>query len=240
VSWFQGRKNGTHASSGTTLPLARTDDLVVEELGAELLVYDKLTNTAHSLNATAARVWRACDGYTNTDVLSTKLEMDSETLEQALYELENTSLMVATPQLGHTRREMTVKMAKYGAAASIPFIYSALGPVPLAAATPTPQQCLFYSAGDCNSCSNICGCCCCCQGCSNFNSSCKVCYPTSLCGTASAGSKCVNVTGSGGCTDDPHCSDTAKPPPKCVQPCTVPCVSGGSAPCGCAGVSSCT
>ena len=228
------------------MPIARTEDLVVEEIGDELLVYDKLTNIAHSLNATAARVWRACDGYTNTDVLCTKLEMDSETLEQAIDELEYTQLIVPQPQLGHTRREMTVKVAKYGAAASIPFVYSVMGPVPMAAATPTPAQCLFYSAGDCDSCAQICGCCCCCESCASVTNSpsCKLCYPSSLCNVQSAGSGCSNATLNGvpcGSTSNPytpHCSVGGKPP-KCVQPCTQDCQTGGSANCGCAGVGAC-
>lgn len=241
MSWFQGRQNGKHASANSRLPLARGDDLVVEELGDELLIYDKLENRAHSLNGTAARVWRACDGYTNTAVLATKLELDSDTLEKALYELESCALLQQEPQIGHTRREMTVKAAKFGAVASIPFIYSVVGPIPMAAATPTPAQCQFYSTGSCGACKQICGCCCCCQNCSNFDPSCKVCYPSSLCNAQNAGTGCANVSGGGGCgTGAPKCSDTAPNlPPGCNLPCTVPCSPLGSAPCGCAGVSTC-
>ena len=45
-------------------PLARSEGLVVEEVGDELLVADPLSSRAHSLNAFAARVWQACDGET--------------------------------------------------------------------------------------------------------------------------------------------------------------------------------
>ena len=50
------------ASSRSKKPLARSEELVIEELGDELLVYDERTQRAHCLSATAARVWRACDG----------------------------------------------------------------------------------------------------------------------------------------------------------------------------------
>src|SRR5664280_2841413 len=43
-------------------PLARGQDLVVEPLGDELLVFDATVHRAHSLNAFAAAVWHACDG----------------------------------------------------------------------------------------------------------------------------------------------------------------------------------
>ena len=247
MSWFQARKKGTHASTGDSLPLAKADDLVVEEIGDELLIYDKTTNRAHSLSATAARVWRACDGHKNTSILRAELELDSDTLAQALYELRNSSLLQDDPEFGHTRREMVGKGATLGAAASVPFIYSVLGPVPMAAATPTPAQCLHYTARNCGSvssggCGSICGCCCCCTGCdtSNGGTGCAICYPSSMC--PASGSQCpsnsLGVTGTantGDCTTKP-CST---PGSGCNQPCTVPvnvtgsdlCTSAFPSPC---------
>src|SRR5690242_1678714 len=43
-------------------PKARRDDLLLEELPAELLVYDQRTHRAHCLNASAAAVFRQADG----------------------------------------------------------------------------------------------------------------------------------------------------------------------------------
>ena len=43
-------------------PRARTKDLLVEEIGGELLLYDLTTNRAHCLNSSAASVWKHCDG----------------------------------------------------------------------------------------------------------------------------------------------------------------------------------
>lgn len=43
-------------------PVARKDDLVIQELQNELLVFDTRTNKAHCLNQTAASVWKFCDG----------------------------------------------------------------------------------------------------------------------------------------------------------------------------------
>src|SRR5581483_8256515 len=43
-------------------PLARSEGLLVESIGDELLVYDEQRRVAHSLNETVTLVWRACDG----------------------------------------------------------------------------------------------------------------------------------------------------------------------------------
>ena len=189
-------------------PVARSEGLVVEEVGEELLVADPLSNRAHSLNAFAARVWQACDGETTAEELVTKLDSDSDAVAHALAELSDCELLERTgPPIvsngGMTRRDLGVRAAKVGAAAAI---ISVALPVAEAAATPTPAQCLLYTDSDCDNCTNICGCCCCGQsGGGPVNPSCKTCYTTSGCATI----RFVN--------DDKnaHCSAKAKDPPKC-------------------------
>jgi hypothetical protein len=123
-------------------PVARTDELVVEELGEELLVYDQNNDTAHSLGVAAARVWRACDGETSAQDLSARLDLDADTVTRALEELDECNLLGNGEQRdGMTRREATLKTAKVGAGiASAPLIYSILAPMPALAAT--QQYCL--------------------------------------------------------------------------------------------------
>jgi len=220
-------------------PLARSEQLVVEELEDEILVYDEQNVRAHCLTGAAARVWRHCDGRTSVGALAEKLDLDMDEVNRALLELETISLLDSGPMVtsGATRREFAHRAAKLGVAAgAVPLIYSVSPLVPAAAATPSPAQCLFYSTGDCNDCAQICGCCCCCHGCPNYAPSCKVCYPTSLCNTTNVGSGCSGVASSGGCSSGPNCSKTApNNPPGCNPPCTVPCTSSTGAPCGCAG-----
>src|SRR5688500_2189312 len=43
-------------------PIARRENLLVEEIGGEVVVYDRESDRAHSLNQTAALVWRHADG----------------------------------------------------------------------------------------------------------------------------------------------------------------------------------
>jgi hypothetical protein len=59
------------------LPKARTENLIIKELPDETLVYDLLTDKAHCLNETAARVWRNCDGKRTTSELCEALESES-------------------------------------------------------------------------------------------------------------------------------------------------------------------
>jgi hypothetical protein len=232
------RGNSDRASISTVAPLARSTDLVIEELDGEILVYDETSARAHCLSKTAARVWRACDGYTTVEVLGNKLDMDDDTVTHALGELESSDLLDAGPSAnGSTRRELTFRAAKLGAiGASAPLIWSVMAPTPASAATPTPAQCLFYSGDSCDACTGICGCCCCCQGCSSPTvPSCKVCFPISMCDTTHAGDGCTSVIPGGGtCTSGPNCSATAK------AGCTGPCPGGvpncQGHPCNCFGI----
>ncbi len=62
---------------GTTralMPRARQDELVVEELQDETLVYDLKRHKARCLNRTAALVWRCCDGQTSVADVAALLE----------------------------------------------------------------------------------------------------------------------------------------------------------------------
>jgi hypothetical protein len=163
VSLIDRRRSKKHLTvlSGDQKPLARADDLVVEEVGQELLVYDQTNECAHSLGVAAARVWRACDGETTTESLSAKLDMDADTVARAIEELHECNLLDSGQQLeGMTRREATLKGAKLGAAAATaPLIYSILAPVPAMAATQHYCVALGCTQG-CGTCHQA-GCACC-------------------------------------------------------------------------------
>ena len=51
-------------------PCARQEQLIVEDLLDETIIYDLRRNRAHSLNRTAALVWRHCDGRTGVRTLA--------------------------------------------------------------------------------------------------------------------------------------------------------------------------
>jgi hypothetical protein len=181
--------------------LARSEDLIVEEVEDDVLVYDIVKKHAHCLGATAARVWRACDGQTDVEALSETLELSEDVVMQALDQLESTGLLESNGlQIlsgssgdgnGLSRRQF-VKVG--GAAAATPLIYSIAVNTPMAAATPIPFQCEIYTVQSCgtsDACGHIAGCCCCCQG----GGSCKTCGSASFC---SAGTQPCNPTQGGG------------------------------------------
>src|ERR1700686_2958365 len=47
------------------LPLARKEELLIERLSDEVLVYDLARKRAHCLNQAAALIWDHCDGKTS-------------------------------------------------------------------------------------------------------------------------------------------------------------------------------
>jgi hypothetical protein len=60
------------------IPLARTNKLLITQVGEEVIVYDQERDTAHCLNAMAARVWHYCDGQNTVEDIAKLLEEDLE------------------------------------------------------------------------------------------------------------------------------------------------------------------
>src|SRR5687768_7917379 len=100
-----------------TLPLARRDDLLVEELGDELIVFDQQRNEVHSLNKGAALVWRLCDGHTPVAAMAASLSTEhgalseEEVVRLALKRLDRAGLLKRSlsrvgTSVGSSRREV--------------------------------------------------------------------------------------------------------------------------------------
>jgi len=104
---------------------ARRSDLVVEEVGGETLVYDLERHRAHCLSATAAWVWRHCDGKSTAAELARRLsrktgrEVGEDVVGVALHRLARARLLdgAAPAAEGRTlasRRELLRKAALIG------------------------------------------------------------------------------------------------------------------------------
>ena len=166
VGWITRKKTGhdVAVARDSGKPLARSEDLIVETVGDEVLVYDSRVDRAHCLSPEAARVWELCNGEHRSDDLAASAGLERDRVESALAELALCDLLEAAPVAsGHTRRELTVWTAKATAtAAAVPMIISVAAPTPAQAATLT--FCLTFSDNDCggaNGCSGQPGCCCC-------------------------------------------------------------------------------
>jgi hypothetical protein len=151
-----------------SIPRARREGLVIQELPDEVLVYDRERDKAHCLNQTAALVWKYCDGKTTVSTMARRLERDLNTsavdekiVWYALGQLSKDHLLeesVMPPTMlgGMTRRQM-VQVLGVAAVIAIPLVTSIVAPTPAQASTCVPTG----GAGACpgsgaNCCSTLC------------------------------------------------------------------------------------
>lgn len=123
----------------TKLPLARSNDIVVQEAGDELLVYDMSTYKAFNLNQTSRLVFQACDGRTTFAELKAKHHFTDDLIFLAIDELKRVDLLAPdetyqSPHVGVSRREV---MRKIGVASviALPIIASIIAPPAASAAS---------------------------------------------------------------------------------------------------------
>ncbi|MFL5864776.1 MAG: PqqD family protein [Solirubrobacteraceae bacterium] len=201
--------------------ISRGEGLVIQELGNELLIYDRERDVAHCLAPAAARVWRTCEGGATLDEITHALvgehagqlsgrDEAAAIVGRALAELEGKGLL-AGPDGGVSRRHV-LKIAAVGAGAlAAPLVVSAAVPMS-AEAFGSPVHCVAIGSncvtagGAANSYGNS---------------------PTNICcgpGVKSC-SKAVG-TGTGGC----YCASNQK----CTN-----CAASGAAPTAC-GDGNCT
>src|SRR4051794_29497434 len=120
------------------VPRARQEDLVVEGLGDETLVYDMRSHKAHCLNRTAALVWNRCDGKSSVSEMSVALEKEfhmpanSNVVWLALEQLGKAKLLserlpgsVSQPAMS---RRAVIRRIGFGAAVALPLVTSILAP----------------------------------------------------------------------------------------------------------------
>jgi hypothetical protein len=147
------------------MPQARRSGLIIQEVDGEVLIYDQLTDKAHCLNDTAAKVWKFCDGQTTIleacDALS--LELGSPVSEKLVWyavdQFSKDNLLekeVAPPAFiisGMNRRQM-VRTLGLAAVVAVPLVTSIVAPTPAQAATCLPAGASCGVSGQC--CSGLC------------------------------------------------------------------------------------
>ena len=145
-------------------PKARQEDLVIEGLGDETLVYDMGSHQAHCLNRTAALVWNRCNGKATVSEMSIALEkelhipVNSNVVWLALEQLGKAKLLSdhlpgSVSQQAMTRRAIIRKIG-LGAAVALPLVTSILAPTTAEAVTCTARGGSCLSDGQC--CSGTC------------------------------------------------------------------------------------
>ncbi len=80
-------------------PLARQDGLVIQDLGDEILIYDRDQDMAHCLGAGAAAIWRGCDGKSDVSALARLVSGEDAPAQVvvALEELSDKGLLAESP-----------------------------------------------------------------------------------------------------------------------------------------------
>lgn len=175
---------------GSQYPISRNENLVIQELKDEVLIYDLKINKALCLNQTCGLVWNLCDGTKSVSeiqqTVSRKLksQVQEEIIWLALERLSEQNLLASEINSQHlyqgmSRREVIRKIG-IASAVSLPIISSITAPHAIHAQSNClrlhgcPCQSDLDCAEDavCNS--NICDCLC-------LNLGCCACDPNSNC-----------------------------------------------------------
>jgi hypothetical protein len=131
------------------IPIARTKQLLVEELGEEVIIYDRERDIIYCLNSLAARVWYCCDGRNTIADIAKILDEDLDLpvnepensvdlVLRSLQELEDFHLIdeyISQPieQPAISRRRMIKKAALvsgFALGTLFPTIQSIVAPLP--------------------------------------------------------------------------------------------------------------
>lgn len=112
------------------LQAARSDKLLIHEVGDELVVYDRTNDRAHRLNPTAARVWRSLDGTRTLEDVATLIGAELKVVELALGQLSAAKLLVGEAPAVSRRRALRRVAGLAAAGLALPVVSSIAAPTP--------------------------------------------------------------------------------------------------------------
>lgn len=153
------RKQMATMTKDKQVAFARQDELVIQDLPDEVLIYDLKSHKAHCLNGTAAFIWKHCDGKTTAPEIAKLMEKEWSTAvsEEAVWfaldklskaELLQERITLPSAQAGMSRRS-AVKRLGFGALLAVPVVMSIVTPAAAAAASVPVvcQSCIKKSNG---------------------------------------------------------------------------------------------
>lgn len=137
------------------IPAARAVDLVVTDIGEELVVYDKRSHQIHHLNPTAAAIWRLCDGRRPLSAVQRMSNarlgepLSEELVRDAIAKLARARLLDEQPQdvkveRRSSRRSLVRNAALTGAGLVTAQIVSVTAPAAAAVESGWVSNCLEY------------------------------------------------------------------------------------------------
>jgi hypothetical protein len=101
-------------------PEARTEGLLVQPIGDEAVVYDQRRERVHALDATAYRVWTACDGARTVGQVASETGLALPEVVEMIAALQARDLLTAgsaSVTAGDTRRDLLERGGRLGAMA---------------------------------------------------------------------------------------------------------------------------
>ena len=119
------------------LPSARNNNIVVQELGKELLIYDLLTHKAYQLNETSMIVFNHCDGRTSFDELKRTHNFSEDLIHLTLSGLAKERLLAGDyqPEFAGVSRRAALKKVGLACAVALPVITALSAPTAASAAS---------------------------------------------------------------------------------------------------------
>lgn len=132
------------------MPKSRDENIWVQELGSEILIYDALENKAFCLNETSALIWQECDGTKSVEEIAENAgkkasnKISTDFVRLALDELNEQNLLqsqdfAADILSGMTRREV-IKKVGLASALALPVVTSLVSPLAAQAASTCIQN----------------------------------------------------------------------------------------------------
>lgn len=126
-------------------PLSRKANIVLQEMGDEILIYDLSANKVFCLNETSALVWQLCDGQKTPSEISQiitqnlRIPANEDLIWLTLELLKKENLIENKNDLenyfqGMSRREV-IKKVGLGSVAALPIVASVMAPMAAEAAT---------------------------------------------------------------------------------------------------------
>src|ERR1700678_3587640 len=96
-------------------PVARSEGVVTERVGEDLVIYDEHSKSAHSLSAAVAAVWELCDGELSSAAIADRSGLEPELVVRAIQELDACGLLDNGPAIDRrflSRRQAAKRLAQ--------------------------------------------------------------------------------------------------------------------------------
>lgn len=135
------------------LPKIRTNEIVIQEIDNEILIYDLKTNKIYSLNETSSFVWKNCDGKQSAAEIVGKLnrrfktEIDEDFIWLALDDLQRENLLESDTSLPKIARRELIRKIGLNSMIALPLIASFFAPSAASAQSVGSGVCIINAQG---------------------------------------------------------------------------------------------